>query len=118
MLERFGQALSDLAWLALIGSQRSFFGQVPPLNRNSFGSVMFRAAELAGWPVPERVDCVISMDRFAGRGLLFVPALLDFYVVLKSTFMSVSSLSFASAVPGIARRSAPASRLPMIFRVM
>jgi hypothetical protein len=32
MLEPFGQALSDFALLALIGSQRSFFGQAAPLN--------------------------------------------------------------------------------------
>src|SRR5215207_3901843 len=117
MREPFGQALSDFIWLALIGSQRSFFGHVLPLNRNSFGSVMFSAAELAGCPVPEPVDWVISMDRFAGRGFSLVPAFFDFGVVLKSTFIRVSSWS-ASAMPGIASRSAPASRLPMIFRVM
>jgi hypothetical protein len=87
-----------------------------PLNWNSFGRVMFRAREVAGWPVPERVDWVISIVMTAGRGFRFVPAFFDFDVVLKSRFMSVSP-SAASAVPGIASRSAQASRLPMSFRV-
>jgi hypothetical protein len=59
MAEPFGQALFDFAWLAFTGSQRSFFGQLRPWKRNSLGSVMFSAFEVAGWPVPERVLCVI-----------------------------------------------------------
>jgi hypothetical protein len=52
---------------------------------------MFRADEVAGCPVPERVDPARAIVRFAGRGLRFVPDFCDFAVVLKSTFMSVSS---------------------------
>jgi hypothetical protein len=54
MDEPLGQTLFDFARLALMGSQRSLLGHVAPWNLTSFGSVMFRAFEVAGWPVPER----------------------------------------------------------------
>jgi hypothetical protein len=78
---------------------------------------MFRADEVAGCPDPERVDPARAIVRFAGRGLRFVPDFFDFAVVVKFTFMRVSSWS-ANAMAGIASSSEPASRPPMIFRVM
>src|SRR5688500_15506469 len=114
IFEPLGQTLSDLTWLALIESQRSFFGHVFPLKRSSLGRVMFSAAELDGCPVPERVDWLISSDMLTGRGFFAVPAF--FEVVLKPRFMSVSAL-FANATPGTASRRAPASAPVRILRV-
>src|SRR5688500_9490723 len=116
IFEPLGQTLSDLAWFALIESQRSFFGHVFPVKRSCLGRVMFSAAELDGCPVPERVDWLISSDMLTGRGFFGVPAFRELEVVLKPRFMSVSAL-LANAAPGTARRRAPASAPPRILRV-
>ena len=66
IFEPLGQTLSDLAWLALTGSQRSFFGHVLPVKRSSLGRVMLsrgRAGRLTGAGARGLVDVDGQVDR-------------------------------------------------------